>query len=157
MTGARSLLVAALAASSGFVAGVSLVYRADPMPGVALQPARNPLNPKELAGMLTAAGIRHLAGHLEALPRVVLETEKTVVLSTSRSASKVHYVLFPKKDIKNLGTVSAVDQAYLMDVFVVARRLTEREKLSDYRFYTNGPGYQTVAYLHFHLVGRRGH
>jgi len=140
----------------GFVLGVLAVYQPRPIPGIQLPPARNPLKPKELAGIIGAAGIKGLSGHLAFLPRVTLETDKTVVLDTSLSKNRVHYVLIPKKDIQNIGTISSEDREYLMDMFLVIRKLTEREKLYDYRVYTNGPGYQTVAYLHFHLTGKRG-
>jgi len=40
-------------------------------------------------------------------------------------------------------------------VFLVAHRLIEQEHLFGCRLYTNGPGPQAVAYLHFHLVANR--
>jgi diadenosine tetraphosphate (Ap4A) HIT family hydrolase len=66
----------------------------------------------------------------------------------------VHYVIVPKKDIKNVADLSEADSAYLTDAYLVARRLIERDRLSKYRFYTNGPGIQNVTYLHFHLIAR---
>jgi hypothetical protein len=143
-------------AALGFAVAARMLYRPQPIPGIEMPPARNPLNPKELAGIIGAAGIKGLSGHLTVLPTVVMETDKTVVLNLSRSKDWVHYVLLPKKDIKSIASISPEDRDYLMDMFLLLRNLTEREKLSDYHVYTNGPGYQAVAYLHFHLSGKRG-
>lgn len=125
------------------------------MPGapVELPPARRPWNPKEVAGLLGSIGIRMLGDDLDTLPFVVAETDKTFAISVSRS--RAHYVIVPKKDVRDIGGVSAADEGYLTDVFLVARHLIEQEHLRDYRFYTNGPGPQAVAYLHFHLVANR--
>jgi diadenosine tetraphosphate (Ap4A) HIT family hydrolase len=59
----------------------------------------------------------------------------------------------PKKDIRDISQVSAEDELYLTDIFMVARQLVEKEGLRDYRIYTNGAGRQSVGYLHFHLGG----
>ena len=64
-------------------------------------------------------------------------------------------VIVPKKDVRDIGSLSAEDEGYLTDVFLVTRHLIEQEHLRDYRFYTNGPGPQAVAYLHFHLLAKR--
>ena len=86
------------------------------------------------------------------MPFKVLETEKTVVIKHPFSSDRVHYVIIPKKDIKNIGEISETDAPYLADAFFVAKWIIEREKLSKYRIYTNGDGSQDVTYLHFHLV-----
>ena len=86
------------------------------------------------------------------MPFVVLETDKTVVIKHPLSPGQIHYVIIPKKDIKNIGEISEADAQYLTDAFLVMRRMIEQEKLSRYRIYTNGPDSQDVTYLHFHLV-----
>lgn len=87
------------------------------------------------------------------MPSVVFETDKTVVIKRPFSLERIHYVIIPKKDIKNIGEISEADTQYLTDAFFVVRWIIEQEKLSKYSFYTNGPGSQDVTYLHFHLVG----
>ncbi len=61
--------------------------------------------------------------------------------------------MIPKKDIKNIGELSDLDRDYLVDLFSVVGEIVREEKLIDYRVVTNGPGYQGVSYLHFHLIG----
>jgi hypothetical protein len=39
--------------------------------------------------------------------------------------------------------------------FAVMGEIIREKNLTDYQIVTNGPGYQTVSYLHFHLVARR--
>jgi hypothetical protein len=41
---------------------------------------------------------------------------------------------------------------YVLGCFAMARELVARDKLQAYRMHTNGPDFQEVAYLHFHLV-----
>jgi histidine triad (HIT) family protein len=139
----------------GFLLGAAAIHRPIPNAPVELPPAREPWNPKDLMGLIGSLGIRALAGHLEKLPLVVLETDRTFALTVSTDKSKVHYVIVPKKDIRDIGEISPGDEPYLMDVFLTARRLVEKEDLYNYRIDTNGPGRQTVGYLHFHLIGER--
>jgi hypothetical protein len=42
----------------------------------------------------------------------------------------------------------------LTDVFKVMSEIIREKSLVDYQVITNGPGYQSVSYLHFHLTGR---
>jgi diadenosine tetraphosphate (Ap4A) HIT family hydrolase len=84
---------------------------------------------------------------------VALETNKTVAMKLAPSSlGRIHYVIIPKKDIKNIGEINEAAGEYLLDAYLVARRIIENEKLSKYRFFTNGPDFQDVTYLHFHLI-----
>jgi len=139
----------------GFVLGAAAIHRPTPGAPVELPPARAPWNPKDVAGLLGSIGIRTFDDHLTSLPFVVAETDKTFAISVTPSRTWAHYVIVPKKDVRDIGSVSTEDEPYLTDVFLVARHLIEREHLRDYRFYTNGPGPQAVAYLHFHLLAKR--
>jgi histidine triad (HIT) family protein len=104
--------------------------------------------PNDLAGLLTSVGISKLSG---AIPSKVLETNKTIVIKHPFPEARVHYVIFPKKDIKNAGVITKEDMPYLQDAFFVMAKIIEQEKLKDYRIITNGPGFQHTTYLHFHL------
>jgi diadenosine tetraphosphate (Ap4A) HIT family hydrolase len=53
---------------------------------------------------------------------------------------------------KNISEISAEDAPYLLDIFAVAQHLIKAKALVNYRITTNGPGFQDVTYLHFHLV-----
>ena len=81
---------------------------------------------------------------------MVVETEWTVAIRLP--GSTLHYVIVPKKDLKDLRDIAEPNFVYLNDAYLVARHLIEKDGLSSYRFYTNGPGRQNVTYLHFHLI-----
>lgn len=139
----------------GFLLGAAAIHRPIPGAPVELPPPRKPWIPKDITGLIGSAGIRMLAGNLEMIPTVILETDTTFALSVSSSKTRPHFVIVPKKDIADTSTITAGDSPYLMDIFLTARQIIEKEGLHDYRIYTNGPGLQTVGYLHFHLVGKR--
>lgn len=141
--------------AAGMILGAAAIHRPSPGAPVELPPLRKPWNPKDVAGLLGSIGIRALGTHLGSFPLVVAETDKTFAISVSASKDSLHYVIVPKKDVRDMGTASIEDESYLTDVFLVARRLIEQERVRDYRFYTNGPGQQAVAYLHFHLIAQR--
>lgn len=105
--------------------------------------------PNELAGLLVSAGIQRTP---DLLPLVAKETEKCVAINHPLPQARVHFVVFPKKDIKNIADVTPEDQPYIMECIGVMRSLIQEKGLTNYQVYTNGPGYQAVAYLHFHLV-----
>jgi histidine triad (HIT) family protein len=104
----------------------------------------------ELLGLLGSVGIK-----LDRIPDVVYESDKNIVVMHPNPSAPIHYVIVPKKDIKSVEDISEGDQAYIMDSFAVVRELVKRDKLEDYRVYTNGPGYQEVSYLHWHLTAKK--
>jgi hypothetical protein len=131
----------------GIVIGGNLFSRSQPRSVIALTRCVDCLSPKELAGLLASAGIQNTPG---LIPLVTVETDKTIAvkLPTRRG---VHYVIFPKRDLKDVGDFSEANAPYLIDAYRVVRHLIERDSLSNYSLITNGPGYQSVRYLHFHL------
>lgn len=155
MNKTKVLALVIFSSSLGFLIGASSIRRPIPNAPIELPAARNPWNSKDVMGLIGSIGIRNLAGKLENIPLVVLETEKTFALNVSTSKARAHYVLVPKKDIRDPGQLSTEDQPYLTDLFLTARSLIEKEGLEDYRIYTKGRGLQSVAYLHFHLVGKK--
>jgi diadenosine tetraphosphate (Ap4A) HIT family hydrolase len=74
------------------------------------------------------------------------------VIEHPRPQARLHYLVIPKRDIKNIAELSDSDNEYLIDAFKVAREIIKENNLTDYRLTTNGPGYQGVTYLHFHLT-----
>jgi histidine triad (HIT) family protein len=107
------------------------------------------LQTNELLGLLTSVGIQRFPG---LIPKVVKETDKTIVIEHPRPQARLHYLVIPKRDIKNIAELSDSDNEYLIDAFKVAREIIKENNLTDYRLTTNGPGYQGVTYLHFHLT-----
>lgn len=107
------------------------------------------LNTKELLGLLGSAGIQTLPGFT---PFAVKETDKTVVIQAPVPRAPLHYVIIPKKDVRDIADLSEQDKEYLFDAYALIGELIREKNLQKYKVYTNGPGYQTVNYLHFHLL-----
>ena len=103
----------------------------------------------ELLGLLTSVGIQRFPAFV---PSVIKETDKTIVIASPNPQARIHYLVIPKRDIKNIAELSDSDNEYLLDVFKVVREIVKERNLTDYRLTTNGPGYQGVTYLHFHLT-----
>lgn len=88
------------------------------------------------------------------IPSVVKESDRTIVIEHPAPEARLHYVVIPKRDIKNIAELSDADRDSLIDVFNVVRDIVKEKNLVDYRVVTNGPGYQGVTYLHFHLIAK---
>lgn len=104
---------------------------------------------QETAGFLVSAGILKTPS---ILPSVIKETEKTIALDHPYPETEIHYLVFPKKDIKNISDISTEDQEYVMDALATIRAIVKEKNLESYQIITNGPGYQQITYLHFHLM-----
>ncbi len=133
----------------GIVIGGYLFSKSQPRSFLAITCCQSCLTHEDLLGLLASVGIQKFPG---LMPLKVLETDRTVVIKHPFSSDRLHYVIIPKKDIKNIGEISEANAPYFTDALFAARWLIERDKLSGYRLYTNGPGSQDVTYLHFHLV-----
>ena len=133
----------------GILIGGYLFSQSQPRSFLAMNRCESCLTHEDLLGLLVSVEIQNFSG---VMPFKVFETDKTIVIKLPFSSHRIHYVIIPKKDIKNIGEISEANAQYFTDAFFVARWIIEREKLSNYSFYTNGPGSQNVTYLHFHLV-----
>ncbi|MBI4054243.1 MAG: HIT domain-containing protein [Candidatus Doudnabacteria bacterium] len=111
----------------------------------------NCFSSQELLGLIASVGIQKYPG---SPPNLVKETDKSIVIPHPYPETPIHYLVIPKKDIKNIREVSSEDQAYIMDAFAVIRAIVKEKGLSDYQVITNGPGQQQVTYLHFHLMAQ---
>ena len=148
----KAYLFILLALLMGVVIGGYLFSDTQPRSFLALHKCQDTcLQPKELVGLLTSVGIQKLPA---LIPSVVAETEKTVVVEHPAPEARIHYLIFPKKDIKSIADVSEPDGEYLVDAFRVVREIVREKNLVKYRVVTNGPGYQGVTYLHFHLIAQ---
>lgn len=107
------------------------------------------LRPNELLGLIGSVGIKIPSG---LNPFIIKETDKVLVIESPIRQAPLHYVIIPKKDIKDAGDISDSDKEYLADAYAVIGQIIREKNLSRYKIYTNGPGYQTVNYLHFHLL-----
>lgn len=106
---------------------------------------------KDVLGLMTAVGI---AKSPELIPDVVKETDRTIAVKHPFPQARFHVVILPKKDIKDIAHIAPEDEVYVLDALRVAQELVKENNLENYRLITNGPGYQSVRYLHFHLISR---
>lgn len=147
----------ALLAALTFLAGVGLggYLFADSRPRsfLAVSDCKACYRPSDLAGLLASAGIQRASF---ALPRVVKETDRCIAIDHPFPKMPVHFIIFPKKDIKDIGDISVDEEPYVADCLAVIRALVVEKHLWRYRVETNGPGLQHVTYLHFHLVAMDG-
>src|SRR5262245_5571776 len=149
MSRSRTVWAAVASLARGVVIGGNLFSRTQTRSFIALTRCEYCLSAADLAGLLGSVGIQKVPGRI---PFAEIETDRTVAIKLPTTSRGVHYVIIPKRDLKNVADLSEANAAYLIDAYLVARRLIERDRLSEYRFYTNGPGIQNVTYLHFHLV-----
>lgn len=145
------ILIVLIGMHVGAFVGATLLRPIEPRSLLAWQNCqdRSCLRLNELTGLFAAVGIK-LGG--SALPSVVRETPYSLVVRHPFPQARVHFLIVPKKDVKNIGELRAEDQVYLTDAYAVMQSLVKDEQLKTYLIKTNGPGYQDVAYLHFHLI-----
>ena len=123
MTKLKMIILTLAAVVTGMILGGYLFANTRPRSFLALNNCEGTcFQANELLGLLTSVGIQRF-------PAVI-----------------------PKRDIKNIAELSDSDNEYLLDVFKVVREIVKEKNLTDYRLTTNGPGYQGVTYLHFHLT-----
>lgn len=126
MKNARTVLLMLLALSIGITLGGYLFSRTQPRSFLALNRCEGTCyQANELLGLLTSVGIQRFPA---LFPGVVKETDKTIVMEHPAPEARIHYLVIPKKDIKNIGELSDADRESLIDAFaVVARNRRRRE------------------------------
>lgn len=107
--------------------------------------------PNDLAGLVASVGIQLTPG---LLPMVERESQTCVAVRHPRPEGRVHFVLFPKRDVRNVLEVSLEDQPFVFGCFALGRELANAAKATNYRLVSNGPGLQHLTYLHFHLIAK---
>lgn len=142
-----AMIVAALV--TGIVIGGYLFSSTQARSILQLPSCQHCLSKPELLGLLASAGIQKTSG---LMPDVVYETDKSIAISNPTETAFADYVIFPKRDIRDLSEISEQDLPYVYDCLLVARHIIETKKLRRFRVYTNGPDLQEVRYLHFHVV-----
>lgn len=145
----KFILTAVAAMFVGFVIGGYVFRDVQPRSFLALDRCNEHcFKANDLLGLLSSAAIQNVSG---IIPAVVLETDKTIAIKHPAPQSPVHYLVFPKRDIRNLGEISEEDQEYLLDALNVLAQLIRENNLKNYKVITNGPENQITTYLHFHL------
>lgn len=118
------------------------IYRTD------LNPANSAAD--DILGYLTSIGLNKLPTGF--IPHVISESEQSIVINHPFPEADLHYLILPKKDLRNLTDLTDENEAYVTDCLRQATKIINDQALVNYRIITNGPGYQNASYLHFHLL-----
>ncbi|MEP7028953.1 MAG: HIT domain-containing protein [Candidatus Eisenbacteria bacterium] len=104
----------------------------------------------ELLGLVGSAFVQHAP---KLVPGVIVVTDKTIAMKYPIPwKSKHHFVVVPRRDIRDVGTLAKGDEPYLVDAFAVISKVARDDGMKRYKVITNGPDAQFVRYLHFHVV-----
>lgn len=88
---------------------------------------------------------------------IVYEDDQALAFRDINPVAPIHILVIPKREIVNIGSMSAEDTALVGHLMSVCRTVAEQEGLEDFRVITNsgaGAG-QTVFHLHLHVIGGR--
>jgi hypothetical protein len=143
-----SLMPWALCFLLGFIVGGYAFARSQPRSFLALARCTECWRPADLAGLIGSVLVQRAPG---LMPFVEIETDRSIAIKEPLPGKRLHYVIIPKRDIRNLSELTPSDAEYVMDAIRVAQELIARHHMRKYEFVTNGPGLQSVTYLHFHL------
>ena len=150
MTRVRVILLMLAALVVGVILGGYLFSDTRPRSFLALNRCEGTcLEANELLGLAASVGLQRFS---RLAPSVMKETDKTIVIEYPGPHVGHHYLVIPKKDFKNIADVPDADREYLLDSLNVAGEIIRERHLVNYALTTNGPGYQTATYLHFHLT-----
>ena len=150
MTRVRVIILMLASLVLGVILGGYLFSNTRPRSFLALNRCEGTcLQANELLGLAASVGVQKFSA---LAPSVVKETDKTIVINHPSPQARLHYLVIPKKDLKNIAELSDADGEYLLDALKVAGAIIRENNLTNYRLTTNGPGYQGVTYLHFHLT-----
>ncbi len=145
------ILVAFFMFITGLFVGSFLFRDSKPRSLLSIKECSNCLHSAEVAGLFASVVIQKIPG---VIPHVLLETDKTIVFKHPRPTHRIHYMFVPKKDIKNIGELTDEDKEHIIDLYSTVVAVINRQGISNYRLFTNGPGIQDVTYLHFHLMAK---
>ena len=137
----------------GFAAGGWVFHDVQPRTWLTVHGTKVHASHAELLGYLGSAIVQRAPG---LVPQVVMETDKSVAMKYPiPDRSEEHYVVVPKRDIKDVQSLAKGDEPYLLDAFAVIGELARERKMKHYKIISNSPAEQDVRYLHFHLVAVR--
>lgn len=86
----------------------------------------------------------------------VFENDRIIAIKDLHPAAPVHLLIIPKKEIRDLQSVTPGDLPLIGEMITVAQQLAKQFNISDgYKLVVNnGPkAGQTIFHLHFHLLG----
>jgi histidine triad (HIT) family protein len=90
--------------------------------------------------------------------QIIYENDSVLAFNDITPQAPVHILVIPKKHIKDITSVSEEDFDIIKEIFKVANKIAKDKGLEDgFRIVNNcgDKGGQSVAHLHFHLLGGR--
>jgi hypothetical protein len=101
----------------------------------------------EVAGLISSIGISM------GVQKIVLDTENDTCFSIKMptESPKKYYVIVPKQDIKDISDLDESKLSVVDSCLKIIQEIIIKEKMETCQLTTNGPNYQHIRYLHFHL------
>jgi histidine triad (HIT) family protein len=100
---------------------------------------------------------RIVQGHIPA--KVIYQDEHTLAFDDINPQAPVHSLIIPKRHVDSIHELQEPDQALLGRLLLTCNRVARDNGLSERGFRlvanTGRDGGQTVAHLHFHVLGGR--
>lgn len=106
----------------------------------------------QLSGVITSVAIQK---YPQWIPEVVLETDLVIAVKHPHmipERPKHHYVVFPKRDIRDEGDLREGDEKYLIAMHAALSHLIREHDLERYQVWSNGPDIQLINYIHYHVM-----
>tara|TARA_Y100000996_G_scaffold302516_1_gene239911 strand:- start:16 stop:357 length:342 start_codon:yes stop_codon:yes gene_type:complete len=90
---------------------------------------------------------------------IIYETEDIIAFKDINAVAPHHYLIIPKKEIKNVNNIEKNDQLILGGLFIAAKKIAKKLNFdkNGYRLIVNcnEDGGQTVYHLHMHIIAGR--
>lgn len=89
---------------------------------------------------------------------IVFENERIIAIKDIHPVAPVHLLIIPKKEIRDIQSMTEEDLPLIGEIVKVALQLAEEFHVKDgYRLLTNNGSSagQAIFHLHFHLIGGR--
>jgi len=87
--------------------------------------------------------------------KIILQTDLSIVVQDIAPQARIHYLVVPKKHVKDLATCTEQDSALLADLMLIPAKLSAQiDEQVAFKLITNN-GYaagQRVFHLHFHFI-----
>src|SRR5438128_4074310 len=118
----------------GCIAGGYAMRDVQPRSLLAVDRCDHCWSPNELAGLVGAIVMTRAPG---LVPLVVLETNRTIAIRfPTGPRAPEHFVVVPKRDIRDAAHVATGDEPYLADAFAVIGKLVRDRGMRHYRVFS---------------------
>ena len=134
---------------AGFISGGILFRNRSHGTPITVKAGKNLLKSSEISGLLSSVVLNYIP---QIVPKVILETDRTICIEHPFPERNIHYLFFSKKDIKNIGDINEDDYDDIVDIHASIAKVIKMKNIKKYKLMSNGPGRQHIAHIHFHLM-----